>query len=94
MPVETADLERCLERDLGFRRDERHHHYFKLVVDGKEVAITKTSHSKKVRTIDDSMLAKIARIDLHISPAFLRDLLAGRKGRDDYLADLKQKGLC
>jgi uncharacterized protein YgbK (DUF1537 family) len=93
MPVETSDLERLLEHTLGFQREETHHHYFKLWVNGRLVVATKTSHSPKFRTIDDSLLAKIARQDLRISPAFLRDLLAGRKGRDDYLADLKAKGL-
>ena len=93
MPVETSDLERLLEYGLGFQRDETHHHYFKLYVNGRMVVATKTSHSPKFRTIDDSLLAKIARKDLRISPAFLRDLLAGRKSRDDYLKDLKAKGI-
>ena len=93
MPIETSDLEHLLEHVLGFQRDETHHHYFKLFVNGKEVAVTRTSHSKKFRTIPDSLLAKIARHDLHISTAFLRDLVAGRKGRDEYLTELERNGL-
>jgi hypothetical protein len=92
MPIEKTELERLLERDLGFERDERHHHWFTLTVNGKVVAVTRTSHSPKARTIDDSLLSKIARHDLHISVGFLKDLLSGRKSRDDYLAELKGGG--
>ena len=92
MPVEKAELERLLEYDLGFERDERHHHWFTLSVAGKVVAATSTSHSTKVRTIDDNLLGKIARYDLHTSVGFLKELLRGRKTREDYLAELRRGG--
>ena len=93
MPADTAEFERLLERVLGFQRDESHHHLFKLYVNGKIVAMTKTSHSPKFHTIDDGLLGKIARRDLHVSLRFLKDMLAGRAGREDYLAELLKKGL-
>jgi len=93
MPVERSDPERLLEHTLGFARHEGDHHQFSLLIRGKIVAYTHTSHSPKVRTIDDSLLAKIARRDLHVSPQFLKALLAGTKMREDYLAELESRGL-
>ncbi len=46
-----------------------------------------------MRAIDDSLLAKMARRDLHVSPVFLKELIAGTKSRDDYLAELESKEL-
>lgn len=92
MPAQTSDLERLLERVLGFQRVETHHHYFKLIVNGVSIAVTRTSHGSKFQTISDGLLAKIAREDLHVSPRLLKELLAGTKGRDDYYAELRRQG--
>jgi len=91
MPVERTSLERLLEHTLGFVRKEGDHHWFYLFVDGQVVATTRTSHSSHMRTIDDTLLGKIARRDLHISLPFLKALLAGKKTRDDYLNELKKQ---
>ena len=82
MAAPRSDVERVLERVLGFRRDEGDHHRFRLEIDGNLVAITKTSHSHT--TISDSLLAEMAR-QLHIPSRFFRDLIAGRRNRADYL---------
>lgn len=90
MPAKRADVEHLLERVLGFDRFERDHHRFRLVIDGKRIAETKTSHGHD--TIGDGLLADMAR-QLRITPSLFRALLAGKKGRADYLEALRQQGL-
>jgi len=90
MSAPRSDVERVLERVLGFRRDEGNYHRFRLEINGTLVAITKTSHSHT--TISDFLLAEMAK-QLHIPSRFFRDLLAGRRNQADYLASLRHQGL-
>jgi len=90
MPAARADVERLLEHVLGFQREESDHHRFRLYVSGRLVAMTKTSHSH--RTIGDPLLAEMAR-QMHVTLPLLRALVAGTKGRDDYLDALRGRGL-
>jgi hypothetical protein len=64
---------------LGFERDERDHHCFILKVNGKLVARTKTSHGSKAHDIDDTLLGKIARMQLHVARLFSRRCLRARR---------------
>jgi hypothetical protein len=54
MPALRSDVERILERVLGFQREEGDHHRFRLEIGGKVIANTKTSHSHT--TIGDPLL--------------------------------------
>lgn len=89
MPVRRRTIEHLLEHELGFQREEGDHHYFRLEIDSKLVARTKTSHSHD--TLGDDLLALMAR-QLYIPPRFLKELLAGRKTRQDYLEHLRRSG--
>jgi hypothetical protein len=55
--VEAALLEK------GFRQDDNDHHFFVYwSIEGKKTrARTKTSHTKKMKDIDDRLLAEMAR---------------------------------
>ena len=90
MPAPRSDVERILERVLGFQREEGDHHRFHLEIGGKVIANTKTSHSHT--TIGDPLLADMAR-QIHVPSRFLKELISGKQNRNDYLAVLRRKGL-
>ncbi|HEV7215636.1 MAG TPA: hypothetical protein VGP33_10990 [Chloroflexota bacterium] len=90
MPAQRGNVEHLLERELGFQREEGDHLTVRLVIDGKLIARTKTSHSHS--TIGDDLLGLMAR-QIHISPAFFKALLARKKRRNDYLKALQQRAL-
>ena len=89
MPAERAEVERVLERVLGFKRSESDHHRFTLSIEGKVIASTFTSHSPKARTLDDGILSDMAR-QMNIRLSFLKAILAGKKTRNDYLNELNK----
>ena len=91
MPIDRRELERRL-LELGFTVDERDHERFRLFVNGRPVARTHVSRGSKYRTMDESILADIAR-ELHITRRFLYQLVSGEKTREDYLDELSQQGL-
>ena len=91
MPIDRRELERTLLA-LGFVVDEREHERFRLLVDGRRVARTQVSRGSKYRTMDESILADIAR-EIHITRAFLYSLINGEKTREDYLDELRRQGL-
>lgn len=77
---------------LGFSRSERRHRFFELFIGGRKIAQTEVSRGTSHRTISDNLVAKVAR-DLHISRAFLYELVRGTKTKEDYLNWLKERGL-
>ncbi len=89
MPATRGDIEHLLEQ-LGYRRDDGDHRRFRLYFEGRLIAATMTSHG--TREIHDGLLATIAG-QMRIRPAFLRNLLAGRKRPQDYVAELRKQGL-
>lgn len=89
MPATRGEVEHLLEQ-LGYERENTDHRRFRLVIGGREIAATKTSHGP--RTIADPLLAEMAR-QMRIRPAFLRDLLAGRRKSKDYFAELRRLGI-
>jgi hypothetical protein len=78
----------------GFQTDDRDHHYFLYwTVDGKKSEVkTKTSHSKKTKSIADSLLGKMAQqccLDKH---QFI-ELIDCNFTRKQYEQILRDKGL-
>jgi hypothetical protein len=84
MPRSKTDVESALEKK-GFERTEGDHHYFVYVrKDGKKtLAKTKTSHTRKMKDIPDSLLAQMARQVCLTKPEFLR-LVDCPMSRDEY----------
>lgn len=68
------------------------HEVFLLEVDGKRVARTKLSRGSSHRTLDEPLVAEIAR-QLHISRSFLYQLARGENTPADYLAELRRQGI-
>lgn len=63
MPKERSIVEAGLEAK-GFTKDEKkdHRYYTYVTVEGKKTAVfTKTSHGSKYKTLDDSLLLKMAK---------------------------------
>ena len=62
MQRDKRSVETTLERK-GFRRDERKHHFFYYwTLDGlRSSVVTWTSHSKRMKAIGSSLLAKMAK---------------------------------
>ncbi len=87
MPAHRSDVEYLLERILRFRREEGDHDRFRLEIDGKLIARAKTPYSHS--TISDGLLAEWTR-EIGIPPRFLKDLLARRRTRNDYLDALRR----
>ena len=92
LPRKRKDVEAALERK-GFARVEGNHHFFiYLTRDGlKTRAKTKTSHSPKVREIDDGILREMAWQCLLTKPDFLK-LVDCPMSRDDYERKLTDLG--
>lgn len=92
MPRERKAVESALKKK-GFAQVESHHHYFVYVTkDGRKTRVkTKTSHSPKVRDLDDSLLGKMAKQCGLSRPEFLR-LVDCPMGRDDYESRLSEAG--
>ena len=90
MPIERQRLRRRL-LDLGFTATESDHEMFDLRV-GTALIHTKLSRGRQYRSIDEPLVAEIAR-QLHITRGFLYQLVRGEKGRDDYYAELRRQGL-
>ena len=90
MPIERQRLRRLL-LDLGFVAIESDHEMFNLRL-GKALLHTKLSRGRQYRSIDEPLVAEIAR-QLHITRAFLYQLVWGEKGRDDYYGELRRQGL-
>ncbi len=89
MPATRGEVEHLLEQ-LGYQRDNSDHRRFRLYVEGRLIAATMTSHG--LRTIHDGLLATMAG-QMRIRPAFLRDLLTGRRKPKDYFAELQRQGV-
>lgn len=91
MPFERRQLEQLLRR-LGFAQTEGYHRVFCLTIEGRTVAKTKMSRGTGHRTVGEGIVSDVAD-ELHITRAFLYQLVRGEKGRDDYLNELRRKGL-
>lgn len=86
-------VEGALEKK-GFRKAEGDHHYFYYVnKDGKKtMSRTKTSHSRKMKDIPDSLLSQMAR-QVQLSKKDFLLLVDCPMSRDDYDERLKVKQL-
>ena len=91
MPIDRRNLEQIL-LGLGFSLEDRSHRFLVLLVDGRTVAKTMTSRGTSHSTINESMLSKIVQ-EMHITRAFLYQLVRGKKKREDYLDELRRQGL-
>ncbi|MCX6020786.1 MAG: hypothetical protein NTZ05_03470 [Chloroflexi bacterium] len=91
MPVECLLLERTLQR-LGFDLVETHHREYLFRVQGRVVARTRISRGSSYRTLDDSIVAEVAK-QLKVDRRFLLDLVAGKRSRDEYLDRLREQGI-
>lgn len=85
--VESALLEK------GFRKTEKHHHYFIYYTqDGKKTtAKTKTSHTKKMKDIPDNILSQMAK-QCHLSKQEFLELVDCPLSQDKYEKALQKKG--
>lgn len=90
MPYKAADIEHLLTSVLGFIEDDTHevgHKWYKLKVEGVPRTIrTKISRSKK--TEYGAALESAVAKQLHVRTAFFRDMMAGKKTREDYLIEI------
>ncbi|MSQ27434.1 MAG: hypothetical protein EXR51_04760 [Dehalococcoidia bacterium] len=91
MPIERRELERLLLH-LGFTQTEGDHRFFELMLNSRRVVRTKFSRGTGYRTIGEDGVSTMAG-NLRISRAFLYQLVRGEKDRDDYLNELRRKGL-
>ncbi len=93
MPLERRLLERALSGKGFTLDDKRDHRYYWLFVGGKYTGIyTKVSTGKGYRTIDDSLVSKIAR-QLKISRQDLLDLVECSLTAAGYLDKLRESGI-
>lgn len=70
MPRPKASVESALLKK-GFQSDETHHHQFIFFTKAgkKTIVRTKTSHSKRMKVIPDSLLSVMARHQRGVSGA-------------------------
>ena len=89
MPEERKTIEAGLQAK-GFQRDiHRDHRYFTFFTrDGKRAPVfTKTSHGSSYRTLDDSLVARMAK-QCKLTRAGFLDLVECRTSQADYEAFL------
>ena len=93
MPRAKDTVESALEAK-GFERKEGDHHYFVYVTkEGKKTtAKTKTSHTRKMKDIDDNLLSQMAK-QCKLTKANFLKLVDCPLSRDDYEEMLRQQGL-
>jgi hypothetical protein len=93
MGKSIRDLKSLLETVLRYEPDESSHHIrYTLKVNGRIVAQTHISHSRRGNErVDDSMLLLHAR-EMRCSLGTLKSLLQGQKLKEDYFRELLQKG--
>jgi|SRR5579883_1522255 hypothetical protein len=89
----VKDLEYVLRVVLGFEcEDAKDHVRFVLKSNGKIVARTKYSHSRRGNEqISDNLLSLIAK-QMHCSNKTLKGLLGKQFNRQDYLNELLENG--
>lgn len=92
MPLPRDDVERALEHKLGFKRDETDHWRFRLVIRGRQIVRTKSSHGTKYRELGDQLLALMAR-ELQVSRGFFISVVRYTKSPEEYLDELARRGL-
>jgi hypothetical protein len=93
MGISIRDLKSLLEAVLQFEPDRSSHHLrYYLKVNGKIVARTHISHSRRGNErVDDSMLLLHAR-EMKCSLSTLKALLQGQKSKKDYFNELLKNG--
>ncbi|HKV83677.1 MAG TPA: hypothetical protein VJN88_03925 [Ktedonobacterales bacterium] len=91
MPYKAAEIEHILTTVLGFVEDDTRevgHKWYKLKIEGVPRTIrTKISHGKK--TEYGAALESAVAKQLHVRKAFFRDIMAGKKTREDYIREVK-----
>ena len=89
MPISARKMDQVLVRVLGFERRMGRHQIYVLRIEGKQVARTLISHG--VREIGDDLMSLMAR-QMGITLRQLKDIIAGKLGREDYYRLLREQG--
>lgn len=92
MSIEKREVERSLE-SKGFERSpNKHNNFIYFTKSGKKSpARTGTSHSKKMKTIPDSIISEMAK-QCKLTKAEFEDLINCPMSRDQYEQKLRERG--
>jgi len=94
MPIPVEKLRSCLLTKFKFEPLHRtKHRACTLIVDGKRVATTQFSRTKKNKDIGPQLLAQIAKDQLFVPKNVLEEMYFCTVSRDDYLEHLRDAGI-
>ena len=93
MPRDKSKVEKSLLAK-GFELNETHHHYFIYYTqEGKKTTVkTKTSHTKKMKTIPDNLLGQMAK-QCHLKKSDFLDLIDCPLSQEKYEQILKDRDI-
>ena len=89
--LSRAAAEKALVHKFDMERDERDHRWYRLVLDGQEVARTFVSTGTKYQTLGDDLVAKMAK-QLRVPPHFFAGMVNCPKSKEDYISHLRAIG--
>lgn len=90
--MEKSALRSCLIRKFGFKEVEgSKHDAVTLYEDGRKVATTRFSRSKKIKELDNQILKLIAR-ELWVQTNYLKKMYGCTISKEEYLLFLQKNG--